>query len=112
MVHIQDEISLPISSLFNKSMSEGKISEDWSRANIVPIFKAGGRNKPENFRPVSITSQVCKLFESLMRDDIVNHLESNGLLNISQHGFRKRKSCLTNLLSFLEEVTEKLDAKK
>ena len=66
-------------------------------------------NKPENFRPVSLTSQVCKLFESLMRDDIVDHLERKGLLNISQHGFRKGRSCLTNLLSFLEEVTEKLD---
>ena len=111
LVHIQDEVSLPISILFNKSMSEGKVPEDWRRANIVPIFKAGCRNKPENFRPVSLTSQVCKLFESLMRDDIVNYLESNGLLNISQHGFRKGKLCLTNLLSFLEEVTEKSDAK-
>ena len=92
-------------------MAEGKIPEDWKRANIVPIFKSGCRNKPENFRPVSLTSQVCKLFESLMRDDMVNHLESNGLLNISQHGFRKGMSCLINLLSFLEEVTEGLDAK-
>ena len=111
LVHIQDEVSLPISILFNKFMSEGKIPEDWRRANIVPIFKAGSRNKPENFRPASLTSQVCKMFESLMRDDIVNHLESKGLLNISQHGFRKGRSCLTNLLSFLEEMTEKLDAK-
>ena len=67
--------ALPISILFNKSMSEGKVPEDWRRANIVPIFKAGSRNKPENFRPVSLTSQVCKLFESLLRDDIVDHLE-------------------------------------
>ena len=89
LVHIQDEVSLPISILFNKSMSEGKIPEDWRRANIVPLFKAGCRNKPENFRPVSLTSQICKLFESLMRDDIVNHLESNGLLNISQHDLEK-----------------------
>ena len=44
-----------------------------------------------------------------MRDDIVDHLERKGLLNISEHGFRKGRSCLTNLLSFLEEVTEKLD---
>ena len=111
LVHIQDEVCLPISILFNKSMSEGKVPDDWRRANIVPIFKAGSRNKPENFRPVSLASQVCKLFEGLMRDDIVDHLERKGLLNISQHGFRKGRSCLTNLLSFLEEVTEKLDAR-
>ena len=110
-VHIQDEVCLPISILFNKSMSEGKVPGDWRRANIVPMFKAGSRNKPENFRPVSLTSQVCKLFESLMREDIVDHLERKGLLNISQHEFRKGRSCLTNLLSFLEKVTEKLDAK-
>ena len=78
LVHMQDEVCLPISILFNKSMSEGEVPEDWRRANIVPIFKAGSRNKPENFRPVSLTSQVCKLFESLMREDIVDHLRYGG----------------------------------
>ena len=43
--------------------------------------------------------------ESLFRDEIVQHLEFNGLINDSQHGFRKGRSCLTNLLTFLDKVS-------
>ena len=101
LMHIQEEICSPLCSLFLKSLEEGCVPEDWKRANITPIFKSGGRNRAENYRPVSLTSQVCKVFETLIRDTIVEHLESNELLNITQHGFRKGRSCLTNLLSFL-----------
>jgi len=57
--------------------------------------KTGTRSKPENYRPVSLTSQVCKVFEALLRDKLVDHLEANNLLNITQHGFRRGRSCLT-----------------
>ena len=59
--------------------------------------------------PVSLTCQLCKVFEKLVGDELVEHLESNGLLRGTQHGFRKGRSCLTNLLFFLDRVTEKLD---
>jgi len=63
----------------------------------------------ENYRPVSLTSQVCKLFEVIVRDTIVHHLESKQLIANSQHGFRKGRSCLTNLLEFLDKVTGCID---
>ena len=53
--------------------------------------------------------QVCKVFESLLRDSIVDHLKENKLIHGSQHGFMKNKSCLTNLLQFLEAVTDYID---
>ena len=109
LVSIVEEICDPLVMLFRKSMERGSVPEDWRRANIVPIFKAGSRSKAENYRPVSLTSQICKVFEGLIRDVIVGHLERNDLLNITQHGFRKGRSCLTNLLTFLEKVTEGLD---
>ena len=40
-------------------------------ANVVPIFKKGNRCKPDNYRPASLTSVVCKLMESLLRDHMV-----------------------------------------
>ena len=95
--------------LFEKSLREGRVPEDWRRANVVPIYKAGDRGKAKNYRPVSPTCQLCKVFEKLARDELVEHLESNGLLRGTQHGFRKGRSCLTNLLSFLDRVTEELD---
>ena len=68
------------------------------------------RSSAENYRPVSLTSLVCKVFESIVRDALVKHLESNLLINDSQHGFRKGRSCLTNLLSFLDTVTGYVDS--
>ena len=72
-------------------------------------FIRRGTGKAKNYRPVSLTCQLCKVFEKLVRDELVEHLEGNGLLKGTQHDFRKGRSCFTNLLSFLERVTEELD---
>ena len=63
----------------------------------------------ENYRPISLTSKIGKILESIVKDNIVNHLEKFHLLRDSQHGFRKGRSCLTNLLDFMETVTKYLD---
>jgi hypothetical protein len=62
-----------------------------------------------NYRPVSLPNQNCKLLESIVRDALVNHLEKNKLLAESQHGFRRGRSCLTNVLVFLDKVTRSID---
>ena len=91
------------------SLDSGIVPEDWKLANVTPVFKKGSRNQAENYRPVSLTSQICKIFEMIMRDALVNHLETNELITSSQHGFRKGGSCLNNLLMFLDSVTSSLD---
>ena len=57
-----------------------------------------------NYRLISLTSQLCKLFETLVRDQVIEFLEPNQLIKDSQHGFRKGSSCLANLLTFLDKV--------
>ena len=65
----------------------------------------------DNYRPsVSLTSLICKVFETIIRDIIVEYLESKQLITTSQHGFRKGRSCLTNLLDFLDKVTGYVDS--
>lgn len=81
-------------------------------ANVTPIFKKGSKNLVGNYRPVSLTRQVCKLFEMTIRDSIVHHLDSYGLIKSSQYSFRKSGSCLSNVLEFLDEVASKLDSHK
>ena len=56
-----------------------------------------------------MTSQVCKVLESIVRDNILEHVREYKLIKESQHGFLKRRSCLTNLLEFLEFVTNYID---
>ena len=62
-----------------------------------------------NYRPVSLTSVICKLLETIIRDHMMDFLIKHKLINPSQHGFLKAKSCLTNLLCFLEEITKWVD---
>jgi len=76
---------------------------------LVRSTKKGCKDQASNYRPVSLTSQISKVIKSLLRDVIVEHLERHMLICDSQHGFRKGRSCLTNLLVFLDKVTESIN---
>ncbi|CAL4067303.1 unnamed protein product, partial [Meganyctiphanes norvegica] len=102
-------ISVPLTMIFNKSLNSGECPDDWRTANVTPIHKKGDRTDPSNYRPVSLTSQVCKILESIVRQHIVEHLTANNILSDRQHGFREGRSCLTNLLEIMESWTEILD---
>ena len=98
-----------VARVFNLSLKEGVVPFEWKEANIIPLFKKGSRNKSENYRPVSLTSVICKLLERLIKDHMVEFLVKHKLLNSSQHGFLKTRSCLTNMLCFWEEITKWID---
>ena len=97
---IVEQISTPLAKLFTLSLEERIVPSEWNEANITLLFKKGSRNKPENYRTVSLTSVACKLLETLIRDNMVEFLVKHKLINTSQHGFLKARSCLTNLLFF------------
>jgi len=96
---LKDEICYPVMLIMKAYLESGLVPEDWKAANV---FLKGNTSKMENYRPVSLTSQICKLFEMIIRDSIVNHLDKNGLIRSTQHGFRKGGCCLSNLLEFLD----------
>ena len=104
-----EQICKPLSHVCNMSLQEGIVPLEWKEANIIPLFKQGSRNKYVNYRPVSLTLVICKLLESIIRDHIMDFLIKHKLINSSQHGFLKSKSCLTNLLCFFEEITKWVD---
>ena len=101
---IVEQISTPLAKFFNLSVEEVIVPSEWKEANITPLFKKGSRNKPENYRPVSLTPVVCKLLETLIREHMVEFLVKHNLINTSQHGFLKARSCLTNLLCFWKKL--------
>ena len=104
-----EQISTPLAHVFNMSLQEGIVPIEWKEANIIPLFKKGSRNKSVNYRPVSLTSEICKLLETIMRGHMMGFLVKHKLINPSQHGFLKARSCLTNLLCFFEEITKWVD---
>ena len=109
---LADEVAVPLSCIFTKSMTEGIVPGDWKTAHVTPIFKKGQKSSPTNYRPVSLTSVPGKIMEKVVKESLMSHLKRNNLIRKSQHGFMPNKSCATNLLVFLETVTKAVDEGK
>jgi hypothetical protein len=103
------EISGPLAAIYTKSFLTNDIPSDWKEANVTPVFKKGAKSEPTNHRPLALTSIPGKIMESIIKDDIVNHLDTQNLIKPSQHGFTKNRSCATNLLEFFEKVCQIFD---
>ena len=88
--------STPLAHLFNISL-QGIVPLEWKEANIIPLFKKGSRNKSVNYRPVSLTSVICKLLETIIRNHMMDFLINHELINPSQHGFSSPISSLRYL---------------
>jgi hypothetical protein len=96
----------------NEGVTAGRISTRGLAHSVMPIYKKGPKSEPGNYRPVSLTSVTCRLMEGILKDQIVKHLERQGLIRAMQHGFMRGRSCTTNLLSFFEKITSELDSGK
>ncbi|MCG8046535.1 MAG: reverse transcriptase family protein, partial [Candidatus Thiodiazotropha endolucinida] len=95
--------------IFRQSLHEGRVPDDWRHAYVTAIFKKGSRQDPANYRPVSLTSLCCKLLEHIIVSNTLKHLDRHNALHDSQHGFRARRSCETQLLTLVHELSSSLD---
>ena len=107
--YTSDLINFPLSVLLQKSLNEGMVSPKWLEACITVIHKKGKKNIFENYRPVSITSIICKVMESIIRDKIINQMERNNIFADKQHGFVPLRNCMTNLLTCMESWTDLIE---
>jgi hypothetical protein len=103
------ELAPALTVLFQSSLSSGNVPADWRDAHVAPIFKKGEQYDPANYRPVSLTSVVCKLLEHIIVSGVMKHFEDHKILTDCQYGFRKGRSCETQLLEFIEELTTNLE---
>ena len=95
---LANELAKPLTLLFQMSLDHGKVPIQWKLANVTPIYKKGTKSSPANYRPVSLTSIVCKLLEKVVAKHILSHVESNRIIPDQQHGFLSGRSTSTNLL--------------
>ena len=85
----EPELSYILAELFNKCLKGSCFPDSWKVSSVVPVFKdVGERSTAKNYRPVSLLSVVSKVFEKLVTDRIVDHLEICGLFSDFQYGFR------------------------
>ena len=104
-----DSISYALTKIYNASLIESQVPLDWKLANVAPIFKKGDKESIGNYRPISLTSIVCRIFEKIMKSNLLEFLDRYKIILKSQHGFTNKRSCLTNLLEYLEYVTNIID---
>ena len=95
--------------LFRRSLDTGIVPDDWKLAHVTPIYKKGKKADPGNYRPVSLTSCLCKLLEKIVTAEMLKFLEENSLLSDSQYGFRPKRSCAWQLLNVMETWTDLLE---
>jgi len=76
-------LDVPLAMLYNKSVKDIILREDWKCANVSSIFKKGSKLDAGNYRPVSLTSVPCKILESLIQDSVVKHMDDNEFINVS-----------------------------
>jgi len=92
--------------LFSACATQQYIPEVWKTATVVALHKKGSVHSANNYRPVSLTCIMCKVYEKLLREYILNGVEQ--LLSSKQHGFMKGRSCLSNLLETIDTVNDLL----
>jgi len=96
---IADFIVGPLTTMFNVIFQLGQFPDQWLQAEVIPLYKGKGmRTKVENYRPISLTCVIGKVMESLIKEQMLDHLVRNNLLTDHQHGFLPGKSTTTELL--------------
>ena len=101
---LRDEIAPIIKVIFDRSLQTGKLPADWTKANVMPVFKKGDKSLAANYRPISLTCILCKVLEHILASNIVKHLDGQGILYDLQHGFREKRSCETQLIMLIEDL--------
>ena len=87
-------------------MRTGKLPRTWKSAVVIPLFKKGQKNIPTNYRPISLTSVICRILEYIIHTYITEHLINCNLLSSIQHGFISNRSTLTQHLKFFDDLTK------
>ena len=108
------EMAVPITpaltTIFQATLDQGHIPDDWKSANVAPIFKKGDKSKPSNYRPVSLTSVCCKLIEHVIHSHIMKFFDQHNILSDYQHGFRKQRSCESQLITTIQDLANGIDS--
>ena len=108
----KDQLAPALVILWRRSLDSGLIPESLLSQTIIPIFKKENKSLASNYRPISLTSHFIKIFERILRDKLINHLETNNLITPQQHGFRRYRSTLTQLLHHFDIILQILESNK
>lgn len=98
----------PLKLIFEKSLKSGIFPSVWKRSNVIPIFKKGNKDDVTNYRPVSIISLLAKVFECVVCPVMTSHFKN--IISDAQHGFCRSKSTVSNLMTYVTDITKSVDS--
>lgn len=102
-----DSLIEPLYIIFNKCLNYGIYPRKWKEAQVIPVFKSGDKENVRNYRPISLLSQFGKVFESIITEELFFMVKN--YINIHQHGFHKKRSVLTNLAPYVQNIYESME---
>ena len=102
----------PLAALYNKINETGDVPKCFRTARVKMLYKKGAKSDMLHYRPLSMSNHIGKLWERLVKDKLVGHLEKNNLLSKHQHGFRPFRGTTTNLLHLWELIMNRVETEK
>src|SRR5215469_10204431 len=105
-LELRDYICKTLGIIYMASLDRDEIPADWKDVGVAPLYKKDKRSDAQNYRPVSLTSIPCKILGTIIKEEMLIHLDKYSLIKDSQHGFLAGRSCLSNLHEFMEDITE------
>ena len=91
--------------MWNESYSPQQTREAW----ISPVWKGDNKMLPANYRPIALTNGLSKIYEGIVREAIIKHLENFGIFDDTQHGSQKGRSTMTQLLCQVDTVLDMIN---
>jgi hypothetical protein len=111
--HLHKNALKVLLTFYNEIWKEGKFPVDWHHAIIIPLLKPNKQaSNPESYRPISLTSTLCKVMEAMVNKRLQWFMEKNNLISTNQSGFRKHKSTIDQILKLQDFILKKLKNKE
>ena len=105
----KNALSKELFHLWRDCLNQGITPWKLKEGHIIPIHKGGHQGLAANYRPVTLTSHLIKVFEKVVRNHLVRFLDENNKYNVNQHGFRIGRSCLSQLLTHYDRIISHLE---
>ena len=105
-----EQLAHSLMKLFNHSISNGVLPQDWASANITPVYKKGDKHCVATYRPISLTCILYKVLEKIIHHKLYySLLESHHVLSDAQFGFRAKRTTVSLLLSVVHDWADTLN---